>query len=157
MAEVNRIGLFLAASVSGNGCSNILCTCGSSCGCSHNSEDEAESGSLFNGAGIPLIVPNLLTSTTDEVVSSCCSGNTASASDSQASDSRIESAHKTQICSCGHHDPTDTSGTLKPLDKVTLAGGILIAKPEFRPQFLPVLHPSTHPAFPDEVFHPPAV
>lgn len=157
MAEVNRVGLFLAASVTGNGCSNILCTCGASCGCSHTGDGEARSDAPLNGAGIPLIAPNLVTATSGEEVSTCCSGNTSTTFGSETSDSRFESANKAQICSCGHHDPSDTSGTLKPLDKVTLAVGILLSKPALRPQSLPLHQLSTHPAFPDEVFHPPAV
>ncbi|WP_114984565.1 hypothetical protein [Cyclonatronum proteinivorum] len=156
-AEVNRIGLFVFAHYTGNSCTNILCTCGSGCACSHTSDSNADSPVPVNAAGIPLIAPTL-SSGSDSENALCCSGTDASQpDDSQTSETKLATAQGAQLCSCGHHDPADTSGTIKPLDKVTLAVGMLLQKPELRPNKLPSITQSTHPAFPDEVFHPPTV
>lgn len=161
VAEVNRVGLFVSAKFAGNGCSNILCTCGTSCGCAHtDSETDAQPGtnagtSQLNSAGIPLLAPSLISADAAQAAD-CCSGSTEApdAPDAQ-SETKLAKGHSAQMCSCGHSDPTQTDGLIKPLDKVTLLSSPEPASPEFRRLCQSFHLLQTHPAFPDEVFHPP--
>jgi hypothetical protein len=151
-AEVSRVGLFTTALFADNDCGNILCTCGSSCSCGLAERSTGKSTLPgHNKAGIPQIYPTGAEKTGD----SCCPENPDAAAE-QNEHQGVHAGQQASVCDCGQLPGDEESGLIKPLEKtVFLAGPPALLFPDFYVLKFAWLHLS-HPAFPDEVFHPPA-